>query len=137
MSDELLDDLPEESSPGTGTFHFLGTKLEPFSWDRQAAFLLMRSASLEYSRAVLVFLCMLPIEPCRRIVTDRAFREKMRETFSKWCEANRVTIHNDNLASKECQRIADTVWDDLQKADFDPQAREGQKATPPDPNDFG
>jgi len=85
MSDEL--DIDEAAE---GVFYFNGTKLEPFSWKRNAAFdrFHVPGSSLE-NACLLVYLCTLSRN---EIEAAYEYPESFKDDLEKWGDKHRIYV---------------------------------------------
>jgi hypothetical protein len=130
------DQLPEEQSNevSDGTFAFAGKALEKFSWTRQTAWQRMQDASLAENDALMVFLCLTPIEEVKAIRGQKAEANYL-DAMGDWLDSLGVTIHKDNYGRQEINRIANTIARDISLAQFNPDFK--SKGEPPSPNVTG
>ena len=124
--DLIGDDVTEEIS--SGVFEFRSKTLHRFSFDRQAAWQRLRDSSGAENDALMVFLCTLEsseVIATRGARAEAAFFEKL----SKWCDAEKITIHSDNPGRKLVNEIAKQIVKDLEAAGHEPELKDS-KGTP-------
>lgn len=127
----MNDSLPGEESTeiSNGAFSWGGKPLEYFSWDHQAALRRLWDTSTEENMLMMVFLCTKTGKQVRRIrgveATDTFYDE-----LSKWAEDNKITVSERNKGFIKVQAIANAVWADMRKVDFEPELSSGGTAPP-------
>lgn len=122
----------QNPEPTAGKLEFRGKKLI-FSFDHGAAARRLYSESIDENCVIVTYLGTLPAEVVVGIVTKEE-RNKFRLEMGKWATANKIVFMPDNRGFKECMAIAETIWGDLAKVDFEPDIESGGK---PDPNSLG
>jgi len=127
MSDELPEDQREVSD---GEFTFRGKPLEKFSFDRQAAAQRLGDRSGAENDALLVYLCLTPIQKVRQLREDDAV-EAFRVEMGQWCDREKITINPRNKGRQEIAVIAKRVYEDLALADFEPDIKAGKGTASP------
>lgn len=128
------DKLPEDQEISDGEFIFRGKPLEKFSFDRQAAAQRIGDDSGAENDALLVYLCLTPIQKVRQLRGNGPVADFLAEV-AEWCDREKITIHKANPGRIEISAIANRIYVDLALADFK-SVLEG-KAGPPSPNDIG
>jgi hypothetical protein len=132
MNDELLPE--EQTQVSDGEFTFRGKALEKFSFDRQAAAQRIGDDSGAENDALLVYLCLTPIERVRQLRGAGPVRAFLAEV-ADWCDREKITIHKANKGRQQVSDIANRIYADLALADFAPETK-GDKETP-SPNATG
>ncbi len=128
MTNETLPEDHPEISNGTFTFH--GKPLERFGFDREAVAQILSNASGAFNDALLVFLCLTPIEEVRLLLDEENGHQAYRRKMLDWCDKEGITIHKENPERKEISRIANQVYADLAISQFHPEIKGGDKPSP-------